>query len=202
VLRNIAASDAKDSMCISLLAGGVSLNLEASSTEQLSSFLFGLQSLLNKGGRDVMVDQATASKPSGAKDDAAASSGASSKRQKRFSIVSANPTAAELESSRYAGFKRALLALPPQENLRLMSEGRDFYLWRAEEATGRVERALQHVYFVSAEESARNGGQVLRLGALFHNDVGKKENQPTKRLIIADLTDVFGAFTLHHCAAS
>jgi len=192
------AADANTNKCMTLVSKQGSqpareLNLESETTEQLSSFLFGLQSLLNKGGRNVMVDEASA--PSGQQRLAGAGAGGAPPPRppaaKRFSIMSANP--ADLERSRYKNFKKGLLALPQDVNLRTMTEGRDFYVWEVDDITGRVYKKLQHVYYVSEADTATasGGGQKLRLGAFYWNDVGKKEMHPTRRMVIGDLTDVF-----------
>jgi hypothetical protein len=201
------AADVLPAKCISLLDKRGTLDLESDTTEQLSSFLFGLQSLLNKGGRDVLVDTkaeqeaaavaaAAAAAPAPASGAASTSSSSSSLgvppaagRGKRFSIMTANPTAAELEKSRYGNFKRALLAIPENENLRVMCEGRDFYVWQVDDTTGRVSKKLQHVYYVTQAQSGT--AQPLRLGAFYYNDVGRKETNPTRRFVIGELSDVF-----------
>ena len=70
-----------------------------------------------------------------------------------------------------------------------MCEGRDFYVWPVDEASGRVSTQLQHVYYVSEAQGGRRNR--LRLGAFYYNDVGKKETAPARRFILGDLTDVF-----------
>lgn len=195
IFKSSAATAADPAKCISLLDSKQSLNLESDTTEQLSSFLFGLQSLLNKGGRDVMVDtnqEEAAAGPASPKAASASSSSSSAKKpvSKRFSIMTSN--VADIEKSRYANFRRALLALPEDENLSMMSEGRDFYVWQVDEVSGRVSKSLQHVYYVSeAASAATAGAATLKLGALYYNDVGKKETNPARRMVIGELTDVF-----------
>jgi hypothetical protein len=192
IFKSSAATAADPAKCISLLDARQSLNLESDTTEQLSSFLFGLQSLLNKGGRDVMVDTNEEAGPASPKAAASSSSSSSGKKapSKRFSIMTSN--VADIEKSRYANFRRALLALPEDENLSMMSEGRDFYVWAVDEVSGRVSKSLQHVYYVSeAASAATAGAATLKLGALYYNDVGKKEMNPARRMVIGELTDVF-----------
>lgn len=157
-----------------------------------------MRSLLNKGGRDVMVDQTDTKSPAPSPTSASASAPKAAKAApRRFSIMSATASASDLEKSRYANFKRALLALPPSDTMRLMHEGRDFYVWTVDDATGRVFRQMQHVYFVSAasqsqpEADADAADPALKLGSLYWNAVGRKENDPKRRLLISQLTDVY-----------
>lgn len=179
--------------CISLIDNRKQqLNLESDTTEQLSSFLFGLQSLLNKGGRAVMVDETEQRSPQAASSSSsvAAPSAASAKKSaRRFSIMSAE----NIDKSRYANFKRGLLALPADVNLRTVTEGRDFFVWEVDETTGRVFKQMQHVFYVS---EANSGNPPLRLGAFYWNNVGvSKECNPTRRLLLGELTDVFCSST-------
>jgi hypothetical protein len=139
----------------------------------------------------VLVDTKAEAEEKAAAATGSTSSGPSgtSGRGKRFSIMTANPTSTELDQSRYGNFKRALLAIPENENLRVMCEGRDFYIWQVDETTGRVYKQLQHLYYVTQQQSGSS--QPLRLGAFYWNDVGKKETNPARRFIIGDLSDVF-----------
>lgn len=157
------------------------------------------RSLLNKGGRDVMVDQTDSQSPAPSPTAASASASAtaapavakaSKAAPRRFSIMTAAPSAGDLEKSRFGNFKRALLALPPSDTMRLMCEGRDFYVWQADAATGRVFRQMQHVYFVPAAPE-QIGDPTLKLGALYWNAVGRKEDDPVRKLLISQLTDVY-----------
>jgi hypothetical protein len=187
-LRSAAATSAETARCMSLLdINKQSLDLESDTSEQLSSFLFGLQSLLNRSGRDVMLDSAS---EAGATAAAAAASSprsaAAARGAKRFSIMSTSMPAAE--KSRYANFQRALLALPEDENMRVMTEGCDFYVWQADESSGRVFRQLQHLYYVPQEAS---GMPQLRLGAFYWGAVGSRDSNPLRRMVLGDLTDVF-----------
>lgn len=49
-LKHTSAADAPDAQCISLVDAAGTLDLEADTTEQLSSFLFGLQSSVRERG--------------------------------------------------------------------------------------------------------------------------------------------------------
>ena len=118
-MQSPAASGAPNNKCLTLLThDGQYLDLEADTVESLSSWLFGIQTVLSKSGKQCYVDTDTTNKPMQA--------GRPSKN-KRFSILGSSLEG--VEQSRHAQFKRAILTIPRDENLRLMTQGADYWVY-------------------------------------------------------------------------
>src|SRR5205085_747018 len=82
--------------CVSLIDIHSCIGFEAETTEQMSAWLFGLQSLLTQNGRSVVVEKTEKAKSKQQKDAAGAdekesNSVASKPNRSRFSIVNTAP---------------------------------------------------------------------------------------------------------------
>ena len=181
-------------LCSPLLSLSVCLDLfdsfvQAESNEQLSSFMFGLNQLLSSSGRDVVVDEhaeALEAARLAQQESAAAAAAAADKRSgntRRFSILEAKIEDVDQES-RHAHFKRTVLSLPADQNLRAMESGHTAELFTFDPAQGgALVKNTQHVWFQTAKE----------FGSICWSDSIKNRNvKAEKEMQIAAITDVFG----------
>lgn len=178
-----AAEGAVATKCVSLIGTGGSVDLEAETNEQLSAFMFGLQGLLNQGGRGVVVDE---KEEAAAAPAAAAPSAAKKAPNRRFSILAPN-SLETVDQSRHAGFKKAVLSLPADQNLQAMESGHTAEVFTNDAAHGGVlVRNTQHVWF----QGAKQFGSICWSDSIKDRTVRKE-----KEMNLQTLTDVFGSFT-------
>jgi hypothetical protein len=168
VLSSSYASGAPNNKCLSLLTrSGQYLDLEADTVEQLSSWLFGIQTVLSKSGKQCYVDTDTSNKPVQAPGQS---------KNKRFSIL--GNTLEGVEASRHAQFKRAILTIPRDENLRLMTQGSDYWVYTSD-STGQGQRQRMHVFYTPQTAS------------LFWCELGQRKSDPKREISIHNITDLY-----------
>jgi hypothetical protein len=165
--------------------------VQAETNDQLSSFMFGLQGLLSTSGRDVVVDEHAealeaaklAQQESHTAGSAAAAADKRSGNTRRFSILESKIEDVDQES-RHAHFKRTVLSLPADQNLRAMESGHTAELFTFDAAQGgALVKNTQHVWFQTAKE----------FGSICWSDSIKNRNvKAEKEMPIASITDVFG----------
>jgi hypothetical protein len=163
--------------------------------------MFGLQSLLSKQGRDVVVDEAaealeaqkqaarmgvpvsalpTATGLGGSKNIAPAN--------RRFSILGSDLASVDPKSA-HAHFKKTVLSLPADQNIQAMESGHTAVVFSNEGGTtaGALTKHTQHVWFQTFRDAAKEG-----FGALAWSDSIKDRTlRPEKSLALRNLTDVF-----------
>ena len=167
-MQSAFATNAPNNKCLSLLTRSKQyLDLEADTVEQLSAWLFGIQTVLSKGGKQCYVDTDTSNKPI---------QPAGQSKNKRFSILGASLEG--VEQSRHANFKRAILTIPRDENLRLMTQGSDYEVYEID-AQGVGKKTRMHVFYAP------------QLASLFWCETGKRTQDPTKEINIHAITDLY-----------
>lgn len=154
---------------MSLLArGGQYLDLEADTVEQLSSWLFGIQTALKNNGKECYVDTAEEAKlPAPAPGQ---------HRNKRFSILGSSLEG--VEQSRHAQLKKAILGIPKDENLRMMVEGADYWVY-TEDSTGYGTRTRQHVFYLP------------QTGSLYWCEAGQRVPDDRRAIAMSKITDLY-----------
>jgi hypothetical protein len=138
-LKSSLGAGAASNKCLSLLTRqGHHLELEAETVESVSAWLYGIQTVLSKAGKACYVDTDTANKPVQA----------ATARGKRFSVMGA--TLEGVEGSRHANFKRAILSIPREETLRLLTNGSEFWLYALDRdhPGAAPTRTLVHLFYV------------------------------------------------------
>ena len=182
VFQSPVAASAQSNRCISLRTqAGMYLDLEADSVEQLSAWLFGIQTILSSSGRSTYVDADMSNAPVQAPGQS---------RSKRFSIMGTNLSG--VEQSRHANFKKAVLSIPGEENLKLMTQGHDYFVYTADTITGNVTRDRMHVFYAPKNAS------------IFWCAVGKRKTDPKREINLHTISDLYGLLThskTHVCAA-
>lgn len=177
-----AAEGAVATKCVSLIGTGGSVDLEAETNEQLSAFIWGLNSLLNSTGRGVVVDE----KEEAAAAAAALSAGPAKKANRRFSILAPN-SLETVDQSRHAGFKKAVLSLPADQNLQAMESGHTAEVFTNDASHGGVlVRNTQHVWF----QGAKLFGSIC-----WSDSIKDRTVRADKQMSLQQLTDVYGKWT-------
>jgi hypothetical protein len=178
LFRSPACQSAVTEHCFSVASANTVLNLEASSKAQLTTWLFGINRLLSRGGKKIVLEagQAPSAKP--------AAGGSAPLGQKRFSVIAGAGGLVDVDGAAAARANPAVAGrLLPNEDLPLLSAGHVFmcYIQRA----GVVERVAQFV-FLSTDNSRGGVGPRICWCA-----PGFRVESELNRISLKALTDVF-----------